>query len=358
MNNTNQSLSFYLGRFLIVLSIPFILYSFLFLAFLGYVPLQVEMHTLITNALILLIFISFIQHNAWYSLEKFKTTFTKKTAGIEEYIKENEIIISGKKKSLSSLEHFFDDDLREIRNDHFSSIAASIFPTLGILGTFVAIAISMPDFTSSSQEALDKEISSLLAGVGTAFYASIYGIFLSLWWTFFEKRGLSKIEAIIYNLEEKYENKVWNKEEIEILSLIQNKKNNDTLLNNIQHLISPSYVTRIEEIAKSKLEEIKNLNLEHQNVHQLLLGKYKHLEDLLAESSKTETSIQNNLNTLEKSVQSTNSSLVLSIEEQNKHSKALKAEIYSVLSSFELISGDLKNLGEQLIAKSISDEKK
>ena len=174
MNNAKQSLRFYLGRFFIVLSIPFILYSFLFLAFLGYVPLQVEMHTLITNALILLIFISFIQHNAWYSLEKFKTTFTKKTAGIEEYIKENEIIISGKKKSLSSLEHFFDDDLREIRNDHFSSIAASIFPTLGILGTFVAIAISMPDFTSSSQEALDKEISSLLAGVGTAFYASLY----------------------------------------------------------------------------------------------------------------------------------------------------------------------------------------
>ena len=169
---------------------------------------------------------------------------------------------------------------------------------------------------------------------------------------------MSKIEAIIYTLEEKYENKVWNKEEIEILSLIQNKKNNDTLLNNIQHLISPSYVTRIEEIAKSKLNEIKNLNLEHQNVHQSLLNKYKHLEDLLEQTSTTETSIQNNLNALEKSIKSTNTSLVLSIEEQNKHSKALKAEIYSVLTSFELVSGDLKNLGEQLIAKSINDEKK
>ena len=51
------------------------------------------------------------------------------------------------------------------------------FPTLGILGTFISIALSMPDFTSNNIVALDSEITKLLSGVGTAFYVSIYGIF-------------------------------------------------------------------------------------------------------------------------------------------------------------------------------------
>ncbi len=59
-------------------------------------------------------------------------------------------------------------------------MASSLFPLLGILGTFTAIAVSMPDFSISDTDTLDKQISILLSGIGTAFYASIFGIFLSL----------------------------------------------------------------------------------------------------------------------------------------------------------------------------------
>lgn len=38
-----------------------------------------------------------------------------------------------------------------------------------------------------------------------------------------------------------------------------------------------------------------------------------------------------------------------SVEEQNTNSKAIKSEIYSVLSSFEMVSSDLKKLGKDLI---------
>ncbi len=60
------------------------------------------------------------------------------------------------------------------------SVATSLFPMLGILGTFTAIAISMPDFSIDDMGSLDKQISILLSGIGTAFYASIFGIFLSI----------------------------------------------------------------------------------------------------------------------------------------------------------------------------------
>lgn len=55
----------------------------------------------------------------------------------------------------------------------------------------------MPNFSSSDTAALEQEIALLLSGVGTAFYVSIYGIFLALWWMFFEKFGKSKIERLL-----------------------------------------------------------------------------------------------------------------------------------------------------------------
>ncbi|WP_199774320.1 MotA/TolQ/ExbB proton channel family protein, partial [Campylobacter jejuni] len=64
-------------------------------------------------------------------------------------------------------------------------------------GTFISIALSMPNFSSSDTAALEQEIALLLSGVGTAFYVSIYGIFLALWWMFFEKFGKSKIERLL-----------------------------------------------------------------------------------------------------------------------------------------------------------------
>ncbi len=51
---------------------------------------------------------------------------------------------------------------------------------------------------------LKAEITKLLGGVGTAFYVSIYGIFLSIWWTFFEKFGMSKFQQLSYKIKERY----------------------------------------------------------------------------------------------------------------------------------------------------------
>ncbi len=127
----------------------------------------------------------FVSHNAWYSFATFRNSINNVTEEIDKYLLTNELVIASKKKSFGNIEHFFDNHVKNIRNDNFANIAASIFPTLGILGTFTAIAISMPNFTVESKEALENEITILLSGVGTAFYASIYGIFLSIWWTFF-----------------------------------------------------------------------------------------------------------------------------------------------------------------------------
>jgi flagellar motor component MotA len=104
-------------------------------------------------------------------------TFWQMESDLQEALKENSLTIMGETKSTLEIETFINEYYKEIRNDNFAKVASSVFPMLGILGTFIAIALSMPDFTVKDLDALDQEISILLSGIGTAFYASIYGIF-------------------------------------------------------------------------------------------------------------------------------------------------------------------------------------
>jgi len=198
----------------IILFIPFLFLLGLVLAYLGIFPLKVEFHTLLIVAFIFVVFSFFVKHNANYSVCHMKGTFSDMEESLTEALGINALTIMGKTKSTLYIKDFIAEYYRAIRDDNFARVASSVFPMLGILGTFIAIAISMPDFTVQDSEALDHEISALLSGIGTAFYASIYGIMLSLIWTFFEKRGMSKIDKKIYDLEKIYGSRVWKKSEL------------------------------------------------------------------------------------------------------------------------------------------------
>ncbi|NPA73952.1 MAG: MotA/TolQ/ExbB proton channel family protein, partial [Epsilonproteobacteria bacterium] len=202
-------------NFLVILSAPFLVFLAAVISYFGYLSLKVEIHTLATIGLIFFIFIFFIKHNANYVACKFKQSFEEIEDNIKLFLKENSFEIDGKKKSLANIDDILDKEIKELRNDNFASVAPTVFPMLGILGTFIAIAISMPDFSVQSADALDREITLLLSGVGTAFYASIYGIFLSLWWIFFEKRGLSKLSYTIEYIKKLYSKYIWDKYELE-----------------------------------------------------------------------------------------------------------------------------------------------
>ena len=344
----------HLPRFFMLLSIPAILYfGLLSIDYFDLVSLKLELHSIIIILIILIIFMFFIIHNAWYAFSHFRNSFNLVVEDVEVFLTNNQLMIAGKSKALGDINPFFDEHFRKIRNDHFASVAASIFPTLGILGTFIAIAISMPDFSVESQEALESEITVLLSGIGTAFYASIYGIFLSLWWTFFEKRGLTKIQRDIDDAKAYYKTKIWNEDELKVLSLTQNQTANENLINKLEGIITPEFIFTLDNIAKTKIESIENLHQEHLTLGNKLSNNYINIVNLFEQTANKQKELLENFDTLNTSISNTNEKLSNSVTEQSKHSKAVKAEIYSVLSSFELISNDLKTLGEDLIKKDI-----
>jgi len=201
-------------HFIVILALPFLFLLGLVAGYLGVFSLHVETHTLAIIFIIFTIFAFFIKHNANYAVCQMKGSFDVMESDLKEALRDNALTIMGETKSTLLIHEFLSEYYKEIRNDNFAKVASSVFPMLGILGTFIAIALSMPDFTVKDVDALDKEITLLLSGIGTAFYASIYGIFLSLLWTYFEKRGSAKVDRTLHDLERLYNRHIWKKSEL------------------------------------------------------------------------------------------------------------------------------------------------
>ncbi len=245
-----------LPNFFVILSIPMFLFLTLLGAYFGYIPLKVEIHTLITIGIIFFIFIFFIKHNANYAACNFRNSFYEIGSKLQDYLNQNLLDINGTKKSISKIDDFLEEYTQDLRNNNFASVANTVFPMLGILGTFVAIAISMPDFSVKDTASLDNEISILLSGIGTAFYASIYGIFLSLWWMFFEKRGLSKIDYTANYIKTLYSKYVWNKTELDKYQYESRQLENKNLINALKEIFT---VDKVRELNEDYLNNFKSI---------------------------------------------------------------------------------------------------
>ena len=243
-NNTAQSC--FPNAFVIVL-LPLLFLVGLALGYAGLLPLKVELHTLIIISFIFVVFTLFIRHNANYAACHMKGSFIRMEESLQSELRSNALTIMGKTKSTLHVKDFMGEYYKDIRNDNFARVAPSVFPMLGILGTFIAIAISMPDFTVKDLDALDQEISVLLSGIGTAFYASIYGIALSLIWTYFEKRGNTKVDKNLYDLEKLYDSRVWKKAELIKHDHMQSELKDQEIVQTLKETFNMDFIKELNE---------------------------------------------------------------------------------------------------------------
>lgn len=73
----------------------------------------------------------------------------------------------------------------------------SLLVGLGILGTFVGLTSGISNFDTESSATIQKSISTLLSGMGTAFVTSIWGMGLSLLYSLYYNRRLNKLHNSI-----------------------------------------------------------------------------------------------------------------------------------------------------------------
>jgi len=320
-----QSSALCSANFIVISLIPTLFFLGIISGYLGFIPLHVPIHSLGVIGFILFIFLLFIPHNANYSICNMRSSKKELDSQLAYALEENSLEIEGQRKSVLDLEEFLNNYYSYVRNDNFVSVASSIFPMLGILGTFVAIALSMPNFSVTDTQALDREISLLLSGVGSAFFASIYGILLSLIWTYFEKRGLSKIENYFSLIKEETSSLIWSKEELTIYKYTQYDIKENRFIGALKETFN--------------IDFIKELNREHINSYKIVMDQTN------ANFERLSTHIQDVSTKLKHSLQQMDTSSS-AIDAQNSINQAL-VDFTDATNSFEkttkIFSAQLNN---------------
>lgn len=320
------------ARFLSIMSLPTLVALIVLISFIGIIPLQMEFYSVVIIGFIWIVFLIFSKHNSSYSLCKISKKINQVEESISHYVNKNLITLMGETKAIGSVDKFFDDLSDELRNDNYASVAASVFPTLGILGTFISIALSMPDFqTSNSSDALNSEITKLLGGVGTAFYASIYGIGLSLWWILYEKRGYSKLEIKLNKLQDKWEDKLWSDDEIKRATFIEQQSLNSEMQNTIQQTLTPEFVTKLNETITSQTD--------------ILLTTLEADKSLHEELRETYTNIVTNFNDLIEKQSELSDKIDKSLEKSDQSYEKLSDNV----SKLDVLSGQFKSYNESIV---------
>ncbi len=355
------------AKVLYLLSVPLGLFLFIVAGYLNLIPFRVESHSIAMIGAIFIIYLFFLKHNAFYATCKFlqdKDIFKRE---LKKFIEKNWLEISHTKKANAKFDDFVTEFTYDLRNDNFASVAAGIFPTLGILGTFISIAISMPDFSSKTSAVLEQEISLLLGGVGTAFYVSIYGIFLSIWWVLFDKNGLSKFEKIISKIKRETKNLFWTKEEIEQTYFKKSMENYEKLNQLFQNLGKDDLVESMNKTLEQRINMFEKIIEYEQKALQSVNSELNSSVELL---SKTKSSTQEVISNLKEvveefkqassimklssnSLESISNSLKIKDENLADIANSLKSidaknmeQIYeSIVKNFEIMKKDTEQIG-------------
>lgn len=252
-----------------IVALPFVLYAMILLSFFGFFGVRVGVDCVILSGIMLIIAMIFATQNADFAYSSFLKKADEFKSKLKEFIVANLLEISGVKKSNASFDEFLDSYTKDLRNDSLANIAAGIFATLGILGTFISIAISLPAFSANDTIGLERDISRLLIGVGTAFYISIYGIILSLWWVFFERLGSSKFAKFI--LEQKMLSKqfFWQKNELEQRFMSMTSLHFDDIRSVFARISNEQFFTNLDNVVGNKFKSYSDL----QALEQRMIGE-------------------------------------------------------------------------------------
>lgn len=248
-----------LAVYLKIVFFPVLIFALLLLGYLGYISLKIELHTVIMIGFILIVALIFARHSAEYASSVFEAANDDFKQALKKYILDHFLSIGKETKCNASFDDFANFYILAMRNEQFASVGSSIFPMLGILGTFISIALSMPNFSSADTQGLESEISKLLSGVGTAFYVSIYGIFLALWWIFFEKYGISKFDKLINKQKLATSSFFWTKEEIDRRYLQESLNHFDKIGTIFEHVGNEEFFNKLNRTIDRKFQIFEEL---------------------------------------------------------------------------------------------------
>ncbi|MDO4305638.1 MAG: MotA/TolQ/ExbB proton channel family protein [Eubacteriales bacterium] len=136
-----------------------------------------------------------------------------------------------------------------------------IFTSLGILGTFVGLVWGLKNFAPNDYEAMTSSVAALVDGIKVAFLTSIYGISLSIIYTFGMKSEYSSMTENLQAFLEKFHSCVMPTAENESRNLLVSSQKNQTaameqmaeqfsvqMADSFEKVITPTFVKMNESL--------------------------------------------------------------------------------------------------------------
>ena len=125
-------------------------------------------------------------------------------------------------------EYFNEEELDNHIHKRLLEMAPDIFTSLGILGTFVGLVWGLKNFEPSNYEAMTNSVSALVDGIKVAFLTSIYGISLSIVYSYGMKSEYSSMTEGLQAFLSKFHTYVMPTAESESMNLLVSSQKNQT----------------------------------------------------------------------------------------------------------------------------------
>ncbi len=341
-NQNNQSPAL---TYLKIMLLPSVVYLIFCFGYFGILNFKVEIHSVVMMGILFLISCVFARHLAEFGICVFLNQESSFINQLKVYIKENALKVNDVNKSNAPFEAFVEKFCKNLRNENYASIAAGIFPMLGILGTFISIAISMPNFNSNDAGKIESEISILLSGVGTAFYVSIYGIFLALWAMYFEKKGLTKFQNIISKFKENSKDYFWDKDQLTFEFMKENLSQNQKIVQSFEAVFDKDVVQNLNKAMMQKFEIFQNLIETESKAVNLGASELNKASDIIIKSNDLQKNIYTSYSEILQVLNKFNSSIALMQENFNLQYEKFNKILEKSANKFEIC---VEKLGDQV----------
>ena len=238
----------------------------------------------------------------------------------------------------------------------------NLLPILGVIGTFAGICIGLADFNSNE---IEKSVPLLLQGLKTAFWTSLIGtslaVFFNVWYSFKDKKDLDdedeevpllklqikELQEISKKFNNFLENQLINNKNLKELELIKDELK---ILNKSQEQNNTFY-----ENSLLKLEILEDINKKYDKNNEQLLICTNNITDLkdyialnLEETKKLNATYSDTFNKLN-SLEEINTDIFNKNSEISENSELLLEDLKDYKNLFSNFSEESKNQSKELI---------
>ncbi|WP_071394824.1 hypothetical protein [Bacillus tuaregi] len=273
-----------------------------------------------------------------------------------------------------NIDSFFSEDVlfHQMGYRPWMDMGAGLFVSIGVLGTFIGLSAGLSDLNVGDTESLRTGIGSLLEGMKVAFYTSVWGVFLSLLWTFYDRFIGHSLELQIDWHAEKLDYLLSTEDEELFLNRLEKISRNQadhlkTLLTDAMERAMQPMVAQIQQSQNHVQDAFHQLSHQFENINHGMESQSKLLESQIELTQKNSVDLTDRLvdqitggteesitqfsqlihdtQTMQQNMMSTLNQVVDSFSMMHQQQNATSEKTERVFSRFDRLSQELEAMG-------------